>query len=101
METAVAESKVTTNHDEIREWAEQRGGKPAIVKGTENKEGEGGLLRINFPGYKEDSLKNISWDEFFEIFDSRNLQFLYQEETKGGKESRFFKLIASDNKKKK
>ena len=30
------ESKTTTDHDEIRRWAEERGGKPATVKGTES-----------------------------------------------------------------
>lgn len=87
-----AESKTTTSHNEIKEWVEKRGGKPAIIKGTEDSEG-GGLLRINFPGYKEENLKEISWDQFFEVFDDRNLKFLYQEETADGGESRFFKLI--------
>lgn len=41
-----AESKVTIHHDEIRRWAEARGGKPAVVKGTD-------ILRINFPGGAE------------------------------------------------
>jgi len=89
-----AKSKTTTNHDEIKEWAEKRGGKPSVVKGTENSEKGGGLLRINFPGFKEENLKDISWEEFFAIFDDRQLQFLYQETTADGKESRFFKLIA-------
>ena len=30
------ETKITTNHEEIRKWAEARGGKPATVKRTEN-----------------------------------------------------------------
>ena len=91
--TKKAESKTTTRHNEIREWVEKRGGKPAIIKGTEDSKG-GGLLRINFPGYKEENLKEISWEEFFEGFDDRNLQFLYQEETADGEESRFFKLVS-------
>jgi len=28
------ETKITTDHDEIRRWVEARGGKPATVKGT-------------------------------------------------------------------
>ncbi|MDQ3190866.1 MAG: nitrogen fixation protein NifQ [Bacteroidota bacterium] len=86
-------SKTTTNHEKIREWAEEREGKPAIVKGTEGGKEDGALLRINFPGFAEKNLKNISWDKFFEIFDSRNLQFLYQEKSTAGEESRFFKFI--------
>jgi len=87
-------SKTTVNHDEIRKWAEEREGKPSIVKST-GKNG-GGLLRINFPGYAEDNLEEISWDEFFEIFDENNLDFLYQENTKDGSTSRFFKFVNKD-----
>ena len=43
-------SHTTTDHDEIRKWAEARGGKPATVKRTES-DGEAGVLRIDFPGY--------------------------------------------------
>jgi hypothetical protein len=90
------ESKVTTNQDEIRKWAEARGGRPATVKRTE-KGGEAGVLRINFPGYGgEDSLEDITWDEFFRKFDEKNLAFLYQEKTASGEESRFFKLVSRD-----
>jgi len=30
----MAEAKFTTDHDEIREWAEARGGRPAAVRKT-------------------------------------------------------------------
>lgn len=88
------ESKTTTDHEEIKHWVEERGGKPAVVRGTEN-EGEGaGLLRINFPGYSgEDTLEEISWDEFFQTFDEKSLAFLYQDETAEDEESRFFKFV--------
>ena len=92
-----SESKVTTDHDEIRQWVEERGGHPARVKDTESKKSPG-VLRINYPGYSgEDSLEAISWDEFFTGFDDNNLAFLYQDETKDGKESRFSKLIDRDS----
>jgi hypothetical protein len=88
----VSESKTTTDHDEIRKWVEQLGGKPASVKKTGGS--EPGVLRIDFPGRgDEDSLEEISWDKFFEKFDKEKLAFLYQEETKDGNESRFFKLV--------
>ena len=92
-----AASKTTTNHNDIRNWVEERGGKPARVKDT-TKAGSGGLLRINYPGYSgEDTLETISWEEFFEAFEENNLAFLYQDETKDGKESRFSKLIDRDS----
>lgn len=89
-------SKTTQDHHVIKKWAESRDGNPAVVESTADSTQGGGLLRINFPSYAEDNLKNISWEEFFEIFDSNNLQFLYQEETKDGKSSKFFKFVSED-----
>lgn len=86
------ESKTTTNHEEIQKWVEERGGRPAIVKRTEK--GGSALLRIDYPGYSgEDTLEEIEWDEFFEIFDENKLAFLYQEETADGGQSRFSKFV--------
>ena len=87
------QSKTTTDHDEIRRWAEERDGRPATVKGTESGGEEAGILRIDFPGGAEDRLEEIPWDEWFEKFESEKLAFLYQEQVKGGEESRFFKLV--------
>src|SRR5436305_4195902 len=93
---AGASSKTTTNHDEIRKWAEARGGKPATVKSTESGD-EAGVLRIDFPGYSgKDSLEEITWDEFFAKFDEKNLAFLYQDKTASGGESRFFKFVSRE-----
>lgn len=93
-------SKTTTDHKEIRHWAEARGGKPATVKGTEEKGEEAGILRINFPGYAEAKLQDISWDDFFQKFDEKGLAFVYQDKTAEGEESRFFKLVSRENQKK-
>lgn len=90
-----AEAKTTTDHKEIQKWAEERQGKPSSVKGTEGK-GNAGLLRINFPGYKEGSLDDISWEDFFAKFDENKLAFLYQEKTATGKISRFNKIISRE-----
>ena len=96
-----AESLVTTDHEEIQRWVEERGGRPARVKGTESKEGAG-LLRIDYPGFSgEDTLETITWEEFFTAFEDNNLAFLYQEEKKDGSESRFSKLIDRDSVEKK
>lgn len=85
-------SKITTDHEMIRKWTEERGGKPAAVKGTGN--GETGVLRIDFPGFgREGTLQDISWNEFFRKFEEKRLSFLYQEKTADGKLSRFNKFI--------
>ena len=41
----------TQDHDVIRQWAEERGGKPSTVRSTTDKKGEPGLQRKDFPGY--------------------------------------------------
>lgn len=88
------ESKTTIDHETIKKWAEERNGNPSKVKVTENNGQGTGLLRINFPGYSgEDSLDEISWEGFFDTFEKKNLAFLYQDDTSGGDQSRFFKLI--------
>src|SRR5215210_2344903 len=67
-EADMAEAKTTTNHDEIRRWAEERGGLPAAVRDT-GRADDPGILRINFTaepgGDDDDRLEEISWDEWF------------------------------------
>ena len=90
-----AESHTTIDHDEIRRWAEARGGKRSTVKRTEGKDHEPGILRIDFPGFSgSDSLEEITWEEFFDKFDDKDLALLYQETTADGGKSNFNKLIS-------
>ena len=84
------DAKTTTDYGEIRRWAEERGGKPATVRGT-GEEGEAGVLRIAFTD--SENLESIDWDEFFDKFEAENLAFLYQEKTAEGQPSRFFKFV--------
>ncbi len=88
----MSESKTTTNHQEIQSWIEKRGGKPAIVKGTEDNESSEGMLRIRFSDESSDNLKVIDWEKFFKTFEEKKLAFLYQDKTAENKESRFFKF---------
>jgi len=50
------------------------------------------VLRIDF-GAPEETLEEISWDEFFQIFDENELAFLYQDRTESGDTSRFNTLV--------
>ena len=72
-----SKSNVTTDHEEIRRWVEERGGHPTAVKSTRGGRGKGdrtGILRIDFPGYSSaGSLEEISWEEFFAKFDKEKL----------------------------
>ena len=88
------ESKTTTDHDEIRQWVESRGGTPATIAGTERRDEEAGLLRIDMPtGASNPPLEPISWDDFFEKFDQENLAFLYQDQKADGEPSFFCKFV--------
>ncbi len=88
----MAESKTTTDHDEIRRWVEERGGRPARVAATGNGD-DPGILRIDF-GDEDEGLEEISWEDFFDAFDENNLAFLYQDSTEGGDTSRFNKFVS-------
>jgi hypothetical protein len=85
-------AEVTTNHEEIRRWAESKGGKPAAVDRT-HKGGDVGIIRIMFPDASQsehESLVEISWDEFFEQFEESRLALLYEED------SLFSKIVGRD-----
>ncbi|GAA4197116.1 hypothetical protein [Microbispora amethystogenes] len=84
-------SLVTTDHEVIRRWAEDRDATPATVPGTE-REGRPGVLRFDFPGHGGEDLKRVSWDEWFGTFEERGLDFVYQEHRKDGSPSNFFRL---------
>ena len=92
------ENHTTTDHDEIRSWAEARGGRPAAVEGTGSGD-DPGILRIDFPESPgdDDALEQISWDEWFAAFDANGLALVYQERTADGQESRFNKLVSRES----
>lgn len=85
-------SQTTTDHDEIRRWAESKGGKPAAVDRT-HENGDVGIIRIMFPDAPQSqhgSLVEIGWDEFFQQFDEAELALIYDEK------SLFSKLVGRD-----
>jgi hypothetical protein len=88
----VAMAETTTDHDAIREWAEDKGGKPAAVKRTHNDD-DVGIIRIMFPdapNSEHDALVEVSWEEFFEEFEERELALLFE------KDSMFSKIVGRD-----
>lgn len=87
-------SLVTTHHEVIKQWAEARGGTPATVDGTEHGD-HLGVLRFDFDDDSE-NLRHVSWQEWFETFDARRLNFIYQEERSDGRQSNFFRLENPD-----
>jgi hypothetical protein len=83
-------SLVTTSHEVIRQWAEERGAAPATVEGTEHGD-HLGVLRFDFGGGAA-GLRQVGWEEWFATFDARRLNFLYQEQRKDERQSNFFQL---------
>jgi hypothetical protein len=88
-------SLVTTDHEVIRQWAKARKAVPATIEGTEH-DGHLGVLRLDFPGYSGDRLTQVSWDDWFDAFDKRRLNFIYQQKQTSGKRSNFFRLENPD-----
>jgi hypothetical protein len=89
-------SRVLTDHDEIQRWAEERDAQPACVRGTGSEE-DVGMIRLDFPGYSgETSLETIEWDEWFQKLDENNLALLVEDETAGGEQSNFNKIVGRE-----
>lgn len=88
----------TTDHGEIRAWAEARNAVPATARGTQEADGSPGVLTLDVVGYgaDEDDLEHISWEEWFEKFEESDLAFLHQDEKSDGETSTFFKLVSRD-----
>lgn len=85
----MSDSFVTQDHEEIRQWIEQRGGHPATVTAFKDSDGPG-VLRVSFP---EPGLQRISWTDFFKKLDDENLALVCQEETADGDTSRFCRFV--------
>jgi hypothetical protein len=93
---ASSQTRTTTDHEEIRRWVEEHGGRPARVRRTGGDD-DPGVLRIDFPGgAREDELEPISWDAWFRKFDEQGLALLYQEQRANGEDSTFAKLVRRD-----
>ncbi|HET7585304.1 MAG TPA: hypothetical protein VFK13_10370 [Gemmatimonadaceae bacterium] len=88
--------KYTTDHTIIKQWAEERGARPACVKGTGSGD-DVGMIRLDFPGYSgKESLEPISWEQWFRKFDESKLAFLYGDRTADNARSNFNKLVSRD-----
>jgi hypothetical protein len=85
-------AETTTDHETIRKWAESKGGRPAAVERT-HQGGDVGIVRLMFPKAQQsehENLVEISWDEFFEEFEKRDLALVYEPD------SMFNKVVGRD-----
>jgi hypothetical protein len=83
-------SRVTTNHDAIRRWAEERGAKPVLAGKSD---GKPACVRLEFPDSRDTSLREIGWEEWFQRFDKSKLALLYQQQTADGERSSFCEIV--------
>jgi hypothetical protein len=73
----------TTDHVQIQDWIEARGGEPSVVENTD-------ILRVDFPdGPGDERLISVDWEDFFQIFDEKQLEFLCDDDPN----SRFNKFV--------
>jgi len=98
-------AKVTTDHNVILRWAQDRGGRPAAVT-LRPGHNHTPSVSIDFPGHPAHatiaeawsasgaSIAPLTWDEFFEKFEQDGLAFLYQERTCTGMPSRLFRIVS-------
>lgn len=84
-------TKTTTDHDTIRNWVEERGSTAAQMTGSSSDGPES--LAITPRDAEKNSVEEISWDEFFEIFEEGNLAFVYQTDRDDPSEQWFCKFV--------
>jgi hypothetical protein len=96
----MAATKVMIDHGEIRRWTEERRGRAASVRKTGGRGGQNdiGMLTLDMPGFAgEESLRALSWEEWFRQFDRNNLALVVQDEAASGQKSNFNKLVSRDS----
>ena len=54
-----------------------------------------GVLRFDFEGGADQDLRLISWDEWFDVFDGRDLVFIYLEPGEG-EEANTYRLESAE-----
>jgi hypothetical protein len=77
-------SRITADHDEIRTWVEDHGGRPVRARVSDAPEA-GGVPQIDFlHGRGDRSLEPLAWDEWFRLFDDYGLAVLFRDEDREG-----------------
>ena len=84
---------ITTDHETIREWVEQRGGTPAHVIGAPDDESSLYIVRED---EEMAEMESLTWDEFFETFDSEGLAFVYQDREVGETDEWLYDIVDRD-----
>ncbi|MFC7045198.1 hypothetical protein ACFQH6_07055 [Halobacteriaceae archaeon GCM10025711] len=90
------EQRATTNHALIRNWVDDHDGYPAHRAKSEG-QGDSGLLRLGFRAVDDqESLTEITWDQFFEEFEAESLVFVYHDDVPDHAADEYTKLVERD-----
>lgn len=68
----------TINHEDIKSWAEVRRARPVQLRRFDE-ETYMDRLKFRFPGEEYPDEEDLEWDEFFEIFDTYRLEFVFED----------------------
>lgn len=102
----MAETRILTDHEAVRDWAAARIGSPAIVD-TSPESGTQPMLRIVFDQavYQDQNradrppnaggIELVEWSEWFEVFDKARLALAVNPEVPGRKDS-WYELVSRD-----
>ncbi len=96
----MASTRTLTDRDEIRDWAAARMGSPAISEASPSVGGDDPVLSIVFdqasyqdqdrgadPAIALGGREIVEWDEWFQIFEDKQLALVVSEEIPGRKDS--------------
>jgi hypothetical protein len=102
----MAATRTLTDRDEIRDWAAARMGSPAISEASPSVGGDDPILSIVFgqASYQDQDRgadasialggrEIVEWDEWFKIFEEKQLALVVSEEVPGRKDS-FHEIVA-------
>ena len=84
---------ITTDHATIKEWVETRGGTPARVTGQTD---DASSLYIVREDEAMEGMESVSWNDFFETFETEGLAFLYAGYEPGDSDEWFYDIVERD-----
>jgi len=94
--------KPITDHESIKAWAIARSGRPQAIDAIES-EGDKIGLRIDFSGDQDEAYhirertRNITWEEFFEIFENQKLAIIVSPNANSHNASYDYRFIKREN----
>ena len=68
----------TFDHEDIKSWAEARDARPTRLRRFES-ENIHDRLRFRFPDEHFPDEEDLDWEEFFDIFDTSQLEFVFED----------------------